>query len=84
VIKIVSITAGQANVDIDGDNDADAADTAILNLSAAERTQLGTLYAAGTSLIRVEIPHFSWWDINWGLAPIDTATRPDQPPPGCT
>ncbi|MFN8522219.1 MAG: hypothetical protein U0821_03845 [Chloroflexota bacterium] len=79
VIKILAINAGLADVDSDGDNVADT----LLGLSTAERTQLGTLYSAGKTLIRVEIPHFSWWDINWGWVPVNTATWPTMPPPGC-
>ena len=78
IVKIVSITAGAVNLDVDGDGNVDtgAALTA-LNITAEERAQLATSYPAGTSLWRVPIPHFSPWDFNWPFSP-----PPDAGPPG--
>jgi len=64
VIKIVSITGGMANLDTDGDGTIDNA----LGLTNAERTQLASLYSAGTSLWRFPIQHLTFpWDSNWGM-----------------
>jgi hypothetical protein len=81
VIKIVSISDGFANVDVDGNGVADtgAALTA-LSITDAERQQLAILYLAGQSLWRVLVSHFSPGDLNW--APIEPpgAISPDQDP----
>lgn len=78
IVKIISITSGAVNLDVDGDGNVDtgAALTA-LNITDAERTQLAAGYAAGVSLWRVPIPHFSPWDFNWPYSP-----PPDAGPPG--
>jgi len=34
---------------------------------------------AGTSLWRLQIPHFSPWDANWPWGPPDGAVPPDEP-----
>ena len=63
VIKILSVTAGLANIDSDGDGIADNA----LAMSDDERSNLGTLYAPGQTLWRTLLPHFSYVDNNWGF-----------------
>ena len=69
VVKIVSITAGKANLDTDGDGVAD--NNPALGITDAERERLAGLYNAGQSLWRMPIQHFSIWDANWpwGAAP---------------
>jgi RHS repeat-associated protein len=82
VLKIVSVTGGEADVDLTGDGVADtgSALTAI-GVTDLERQQLATLYSVGTSLWRIPIAHFSPWDLNWGLGPPPGATPPNVPPP---
>jgi hypothetical protein len=80
VVKVLSITGGQVNLDLDGSNTAasDAA-YAALGVTQPERQQLATLYTAGQSLWRVPITHFSPWDKNWGFSPPPDAQPPKQP-----
>ena len=82
VVKVLSITGGQANLDLDGSNTAasDAAYVA-LGVTVAERQQLATLYTSGQSLWRVPITHFSTWDKNWPFGPPPDAKPPTQPKP---
>lgn len=81
VIAIVSETAGVADIDIDGDGNADSpAVLASLGVTAAERVQLANLYAPGASLWRVPIDHFTPWDCNWPYGPPDDAKGPDRKP----
>ncbi|MFN8541320.1 MAG: S-layer homology domain-containing protein [Thermomicrobiales bacterium] len=74
VVKIVGVTGGRADLDLDGDGNAD--DGAALGITDAERAQLASLYAVGQSLWRVPISHFSAWDSNWPFGP-----PPDAAPP---
>jgi RHS repeat-associated protein len=60
VVKIVGITGGAADLDIDGDDIADSpAVLAALGISNDERAKLTTLYAPGASLMRVPLNHFT-------------------------
>jgi RHS repeat-associated protein len=81
VIRILSFSAGLANLDVDGDNVADTgAALAALAITDTERQQLATLYLAGQSLWRVLVPHFSPADLNWGaVPPPDAIPPPDDP-----
>lgn len=66
VIKILSLTGGRADLDVNGDGAADSgAALADLGITDAERTQLATLYAVGQSLWRAQLPHLSTWDLNY-------------------
>ncbi len=47
-----------------------------LGISAAELARLGTLYSAGTSLWRVEVSHFTPWDLNFAFAWVEKAFAP--------
>ena len=81
VISIVAINAGLAEIDVDGDALADGGNAlADLGVTDAERMQLATAYAAGQSLWRVQIEHFSPYDINWPTKPPDDAETASQPP----
>jgi RHS repeat-associated protein len=79
VIKLLSVTDGLADLDIDGDDIADtgAALTA-LGVTDDERARLAQLYTPGQTLWRVPISHFTPWDFNWPYGPPDDA----EPPPG--
>ena len=76
VIKIISVTGGLADIDSVGTGGLPP-----LVLSAAERQQLGLLYAIGQELWRVPVQHFSTYDHNWGAQPPVDAVKPNQPPP---
>ncbi len=79
VIKILSITADGAELDVDGSGrTADAATLATLGITTEERAQLATTYSAGKTLWRVPIAHFSLWDFNLGLIPPKGA-KPGDP-----
>jgi RHS repeat-associated protein len=81
VIKIVSITGGLVDVDIDGDDSADV-DLTSIGMSDAERTQLAALYAAGTELFRVPLSHLTAYDHNWPFDLPWGAEGPDTDPDG--
>ncbi|WP_367154822.1 RHS repeat-associated core domain-containing protein [Methylomonas sp. HYX-M1] len=83
VIKILTITDGKANLDTDGDQQADdAATLAALNITDAERQKLANLYPDGNrSLWRVQVTHLSTWDCNWPYRMPDDAEQPQNPPP---
>ena len=82
VIKIVSKTGGRADLDVNGDGVADTG-TALtaLGITDAERQQLATLYAAGTSLWRTPLDHFSTIDTNFPAVCSGACAPPNEPPP---
>jgi RHS repeat-associated protein len=88
VLEILSITADQADLDVDGSGMAANTTTlAGLGITEAERTQLAILYTEGQTIWRVPVGHFSLWDFNLGfVAP--AGSRPGSPgddasdPPG--
>ncbi|HEX7140648.1 MAG TPA: IPT/TIG domain-containing protein [Vicinamibacterales bacterium] len=66
VLKILSITNGLVDIDADGNNTpATSARLAALGITDDERRTLATLYAAGRTLWRVPIAHFTPYDFNW-------------------
>jgi RHS repeat-associated protein len=77
VVKIVSITAGHADVDTDGDGSADAG----LGIGDDERAELAALYTPGQSLWRVPITHFSSIDLNFPFGAPPGAGPPPAPSP---
>ncbi|MEK6590028.1 MAG: hypothetical protein AABZ11_05040, partial [Nitrospinota bacterium] len=82
IIKILGITNGMADLDIDGSG-APATSTALtaMGITDTERQTLATLYQTGQGLWRVPITHFTPWDSNWPYGPPQDATPPSQPPP---
>jgi RHS repeat-associated protein len=74
VVKILSISAGLADVDTDGDGVADNG----LGVTTSERSTLASLYAAGETLWRVPVVHFSPGDANWPYTIPADATAPGQ------
>jgi RHS repeat-associated protein len=76
VLTVLTTSATGVEVDTDGDGKADdATRLAAVGIDAPELAALGG-YAAGTSLWRVALPHFSPWDHNWPFRP-----PPDAVPP---
>ncbi len=81
IVKIISIAGGAANLDVDGDGNADTGATlTALSITDAERAIIGGKYAAGASIWRVPIPHFSAWDSNWPYGPPPDSGPPPTPP----
>lgn len=78
VVKILAVNGGVASVDTTGDGVAD--DTVI---PEAERRELGGMYAAGVTLWRVPIQHFTPWDCNWPYGPPEDAVAPGTPGASC-
>ena len=77
VIELIAVTAGLAELDVDGDGLADdAAALSDLGISDAERERLALLYGVGAQLWRVQVSHFSAWDCNWGFSPPQDACSP--------
>lgn len=77
VIEILSVSAGEANLDTDGDRQPDdAATLGALGITDAERARLATLYQPGENLWRVPITHFTPWDCNWPYGPPAGARAP--------
>ena len=77
-IKILGVDNGVTQIDTDGDDVADdAAALAALGLGGDEQDALGGLYAAGTVIWRVPLPHLSWWDMNFFTV---STTSPASPP----
>ena len=65
VLRVLAGTGGLADVDTDGDGDADdAATRASLDITDDERGVLASMYAPGTVLQRARLPHFSSADLN--------------------
>ncbi|GLS04988.1 hypothetical protein GCM10007860_21370 [Chitiniphilus shinanonensis] len=77
VIEVLAVEGGIASIDSDGDGNADD-DTRLsaIGMTLEERTQLGRLYAAGKSLWRVPVRHFTPWDYNWPYGPPEGAEAP--------
>jgi RHS repeat-associated protein len=82
VVKILSITAGLADLDLTGAGaPADAAALAAQGITADERQSLATLYPVGQTLWRIPVRHFSAWDFNWPFhVPPDVVAPPYQDP----
>lgn len=87
VVKILSVTAGLADLDIDGSGTpADATALEALGISDDERQRLVLLFSVGQELWRVASVHFSPHDCNWPYGPpLDIEPPPDpdveQDPP---
>jgi RHS repeat-associated protein len=81
VIRILTVGA-TVTIDVDGSgNAANAATLAALGITTGELQKLGTLYAAGKTLWRVPVRHFSPWDFNWPFRPPAGAFGPRGPRP---
>ncbi|WP_437915668.1 DNRLRE domain-containing protein [Sorangium sp. So ce302] len=83
IVEILGVSGGVASVDIDGDGVADdASELTAIGISAEELEELATLYAAGTTLWRVQVTHFTPYDANWPGSPPNNPTPEPPPDPG--
>jgi len=81
VVKLLDIAAGLAELDIDGDGQADSvAALTALGVSDQERGRLASLYATGQTLWRVPVTHFTAYDLNWPYPPLPDPPTIDTPP----
>src|SRR5262249_5630515 len=77
IIKILPITTGLADLDVDGDGIADTGTTlSDLGITDAERAHLASLYQPGQILERIPLDHLSTWDANMGWGPPPNAVSP--------
>ncbi|HEX6616918.1 MAG TPA: RHS repeat-associated core domain-containing protein [Gemmatimonadales bacterium] len=68
VLKIVAVSGGRADLDLTGDGIAeDSAALAAIGIDGVERERLATEYAAGKTLWRVQVTHFTKFDINMAI-----------------
>jgi YD repeat-containing protein len=83
VIEVVGVDgAGRAEVDLDGDGAAESGvELAELGFTDGERVELAGLYAPGTQLWRIPIPHLTPWDCNWPYVPPEDAELPPEDDP---
>jgi RHS repeat-associated protein len=82
VIRILSINDGLSELDVEGGGAvADAAALAALGITDSERAELAELFAAGRSIWRVPVTHFTPWDFNWPYGLPEDAVPPMQPAP---
>jgi RHS repeat-associated protein len=89
VAKVLSINNGVANLDLDGDGVAESDSTLSgLGITVAERQQIASRFAAGTSFWRMPVGHFTDWDYNYPPNLDDKATpsgnNPQPAPPNDT
>jgi RHS repeat-associated protein len=77
VVKILDVIDGSTVLlDTNGDGTADDSATLdALGITDAELQQLASLYSAGQTLWRVQMTHFTPWDLNWPAGPPDGATQ---------
>jgi hypothetical protein len=77
VLAVVGNQGGVAQVDTNGDGQADSAEAlATLGITTDELTAVASRYAVGQQLWRVPLPHFSGWDFNWSFIPPPDAEFP--------
>lgn len=88
VIRVLSISGGTASLDLAGTGQpATPAELAALGITAAELTEIATLYTAGQSFWRSRIPFLQVrggrastpWDCNWSRVPPADARPPQTP-----
>lgn len=82
VIRVLAHTGGSAALDLNGDNVAES-DSALntFGITAGERVVLAQRFAAGSSLWRTTVRHFTPWDCNFPYGPGPGAAPPDGGPP---
>lgn len=70
-VAVKVLTAGStATLDVNGDGVADSGVTlTALGITNDELAQIGAKFSAGATIWRVPLPHFSFWDFNFGFGP---------------
>src|SRR5947209_6528710 len=82
VLKVISVTGGLADLDLNGDEVPESSATlAGRGIDDAERQTLAMLYAPGQSLWRVAVTHFTPFDSNWPIVAPSDAVPPGEPQP---
>ncbi|MDP1916454.1 MAG: RHS repeat-associated core domain-containing protein [Myxococcales bacterium] len=82
VVKILSVTAGLADLDVDGSMTAATAGIlTTLGISTDERTKLALAFPVGTSLWRARLDHFTPCDMNLPFGVVGNGERPPPIPP---
>jgi RHS repeat-associated protein len=78
VVTILAVSNGEAVLDVDGSGSAASpAALAALGIDQSELGTLATLYQPGTALWRIQVTHFSLYDLNWPLILPLTASPPN-------
>lgn len=78
VLRILSADNGSATIDANGDGAPETpAQLAELGITAEELRALGKTFAAGKTLWRAPLAHFSAWDLNWPFGPPGDAISPE-------
>lgn len=79
VINVIAITDNKAVLDVKGSGQAATAQELLdLGITNDELITLASTYAAGASLWRVPVTHFTPWDFNWPVTPPEDATKPEE------
>ena len=78
VVKVVSVTGGLADLDLNGDGAADnAAALSVDGYTDGERQQIASRFSVGKTLWRARTDHFTPMDCNMGWTLPSDATRPN-------
>jgi RHS repeat-associated protein len=81
VIKVRAEAGGLAELEVDDSGQpASQSQLDALGITNAELQKLAELYEAPKTLWRVEVEHFTDWDLNWGLIPPGGVIPPGQTP----
>ncbi|MFN0095956.1 MAG: PKD domain-containing protein [Dehalococcoidia bacterium] len=81
VIKVVSETAGLADLDLNGDDIAEGQPALdALGVTVAERAEIASRYEPGQELWRVPLSHFTTLDMNGAVGPDDDIPEQDAAP----
>lgn len=82
VVRLLAVTGGLAELDLDGSGTAAAESEYIaLGIGSAERQRVAQLYVIGAQLWRFSARHFTPWDCNFPAIPgPDDEPPPDEPP----
>ncbi|EQD29758.1 YD repeat-containing protein, partial [mine drainage metagenome] len=83
VLKFLRIDAnGDAEVDLTGSGTpATAAQLSAYGITTAELAQIAKTFTSGQSFWRVLVPHFTYWDFNYGYNPQAGYLLPPSPQP---
>ena len=79
VIDVIAIADNQAVLDVMGSGQAATTQELLgLGISSDELATIASTYAAGASLWRVPVTHFTPWDYNWPVVPPPGAGAPKE------